>query len=49
MHLQSEYTVHIPDQTSIFQGRTESLGNDDVSSPNARMELLGNDDVLSQV
>ena len=32
---------------SLKQGRTESLGNDDVSSLKARMELLGNDDISS--
>lgn len=40
------YSQNIPFSISLKQGRTESLGNDDVSSLKASIELLGNDDVL---
>ena len=40
------YSQNIQFSISLKQGRTESLGNDDVSSLKASIELLGNDDVL---
>lgn len=47
VYLQSEYTVRITDKIQIClkQGRTESLGNDDISSLNACKYEMGNDDV----
>ena len=40
------YSQNIQFSISLKQGRTESLGNDDVSSLKASIELLGDDDVL---